>query len=331
MFGFIADQASSRKYTLQAGFILNACATALLCFSTDVWLLLLSRALQGFSAAIVYTVGFAILVDTVDTDRIGGYMGYGIISVNIGMTIAPTIGGALYERVGYYSTFFVMFSLIALDILMRLVMVEKKAALKWEAHDEAIGKSPPTQYGTMSPVQDTDEATHTGAEVAEPSKAVSRLSDEDENNPTEPVTEDTQGQENAIISSPSRSPYITLLSSPRILADLYGSLVVVALLVSFDSSLSLFVHRTFGWGPGKAGLIFITITLPILGAPMAGKVTDKYRSRWIPALGFIVLGVLTGLLALIRHADTKEVALFCFLLVLNGTSRLPLLGAFSIF
>ena len=338
VFGYIADRASSRKFTLLSGFILNAGATALLCFLTNIWILLLSRTLQGFSASIVYTVGSAILVDTFGTKNLGEWMGYNILAVNIGITISPTIGGALYEQSGYLSAFILLFALIALDIVMRVLMVERKTAAEWKERDNGVDEESPKQYGSIGPVQENTPALHSdginnvdepsSSEIRDPSTTLAPSDNKNDNDqeadPSQSLITDNADAENQ--GRPTRTPrgrrqtptFLILLSSFRILANLYGSFVAVALLVSFDSALPLFVKRTFNWGPTEGGLVFIAITLPILGAPLAGKFTDKYRSRWVPALGFILVGVLTGLLALVRHNNTQEKILFCALLFLNG-------------
>ena len=246
-------------------------------------------------------------------------MGYNILSVNIGITISPAIGGALYEHAGYYSTFILLFSLIALDIVMRLLMVERKTATEWEERDRPVAEGSSTQYGTIGSTQDTAPAVHGDMIQAVDDSAVSDSSDDDENDITGLVPETTESRENTVEKEWSLPPVVTLLCSPRVFADLYGCFVAVGLLVSFDSALPLFVQRTFNWGPTEGGLVFITITLPILGAPLAGKLTDKYRSRWIPAVGFILVGILTALLSLVHYGGVKQIVLFCSLLVLNGT------------
>ena len=48
-----------------------AAATILFGLAEASWVLLISRLFQGVSAAIVYTVGLALLVDTVGRDNIG--------------------------------------------------------------------------------------------------------------------------------------------------------------------------------------------------------------------------------------------------------------------
>ena len=325
------DRTSSRRAPFLFGLILNAAATALLCFATDVRLLLLSRALQGFSAAIVYTVGFAMLADTVGSKGLGEWMGYNITSVNIGITASPTVGGLVYDHFGYYPIFGILAVLIGLDIILRLVLVENRHA-SGSMEEEGIytGQHPSTQYGTTEPVATSqqenpstnsrDDLSSEHHEASGPSKDAESIRRQETSSPTKSNTS-TEEEDSSDASSERPTyppPLLIILSSPRILADLYATFVTVSLLVSFDSALPIYLERTFGWGSTGGGLVFFTLTLPILGAPLAGKLTDRYQSRWIPATGFIILGALTALLQLVKSNSPNQIALLVSLLTLNG-------------
>lgn len=319
-FGWLADQTSSRKMPLLLGLVSNAAATALLYFAPKIWVLVVSRFLQGLSAAIVYSVGFAILADTVGSKDIGQWMGYVLASVNIGMTISPTLGGLLYEKAGYGSIFIAMFGLIAVDVLLRFAMVEKKEATKWQKAPESQDQGFVTQYGTLQP--DLSQHIHDGQtcqsrsclESESGSEAEDRRGNHPSNSITDLVNDDTKMPD----KSWKTPPLIILLGSPRVLADLYGVVVAVTVLVSFDSALPLFVERTFGWGSTGGGLIFLTITIPLLTAPLAGRVSDLYDSRWVSVIGFVFTGLCTALLLLVRHDGIPQMVLLCSLLTLYG-------------
>lgn len=319
-FGWLADQTSSRRTPLLIGFVCNAAATALLCFAKSIWLLLTSRFLQGLSAAIVYTVGFALLVDTVGSKEIGQWMGYVIACLNVGMALSPTIGGLLYAKAGYLSLFMSMFGLIALDILMRLVMVEKKVAIKWREAlqresprqagdygtlpstvDGAVGERPKTDSGRSEAFFDPDDKSH------EPAKSL-----------IAPRIVATHDQAASSHSSRKVPPLVTLLTSPRVLANLYGVSTSVILLTSFDSALPIFVGRTFGWGSTGGGLVFLPVTVPILATPLAGKLADVMNSRWVSISGFITAALFMMLLVLIKHSGIEQAVLLLVLLALFG-------------
>ena len=319
VFGWLADRSSSRRAPLLLGFVSNAAATALLYAATNVWLLALSRFLQGLSAAIIYTVGSALLVDTVGTKDIGQWMGYVILSVSVGMMVAPALGGILYEKAGYTSIFVLMFSLITLDILLRLVMVEKKVARKLQKSlaSEHHGKA--TDYGTRQSRADEplSQQDRSPGHIPEPYNARDqpyKSRDSSANNTVRSIDHPRE-----ISSNTKHAPtLVTLLRSPRILTDLYGIWVNITLLVSFDSALPLFVERTFGWGSAGGGLIFLTLTLPILASPLAGKFADKFPSRWLSAVGFVLAALFITLLLLVTHGGTRQEALLCFILTLYG-------------
>ncbi|RAL61556.1 hypothetical protein DID88_009595 [Monilinia fructigena] len=210
LFGYYADRSPSRRTPLLLGFFSNAAATAVLYVAQNVWILALSRFLQGLSAAIVYTVGFALLADTVGSKDIGQWMGYVISSLNIGMLISPTIGGIMYAKFGYASLFIVMFSLIAIDIVMRLFMIEKKVAARLKKGNEIPGDS--QAYGTFQP--STNEAV-----CEQENPVVSSTSDDAA---SEPLPGNNQDQLLPADSKKHPIALVTLLKSPRIWADLYG-------------------------------------------------------------------------------------------------------------
>lgn len=129
--GWLADRSSSRRLPMLAGLLALAGATLMLCFGRTVEVLIVARVLQGVAAAVVWTVGLALLVDTVGPHEVGQMMGYVTISMSVAILVAPLLGGVVYDRTGYYGVYYMAFALIVIDIVLRLTMVEKKIAKKW--------------------------------------------------------------------------------------------------------------------------------------------------------------------------------------------------------
>lgn len=73
--GIIADLGSSRKLSFLAGLIALLIATIMLFLGQSVTVVALARVLQGASAAVVWTVGLALLLDTVGSDDLGKTLG----------------------------------------------------------------------------------------------------------------------------------------------------------------------------------------------------------------------------------------------------------------
>ena len=84
---------------------MQAAATVLFCLVINVYALVMSHLLQGFSAAIIYTGGLALLVDTVGHDEIDTSMGFVISFGNAGLLVSPFFGGITYSKLGYHAIF----------------------------------------------------------------------------------------------------------------------------------------------------------------------------------------------------------------------------------
>jgi MFS family permease len=155
--GWYADRSSSRRFPLLLGLLALAGATLMLCLARTVALLVVGRLLQGFSVAIVWVVGMALLVDTVGEKEIGETLGWVSISMSVGILLAPLLGGIVYNKAGYYAVYFMAFSLIALDIILRLSLIEKKIALQWlDTGSESEDMSDPKQ-GSLDADNTEDE------------------------------------------------------------------------------------------------------------------------------------------------------------------------------
>ncbi|KAI4129730.1 MAG: hypothetical protein LQ338_002114 [Usnochroma carphineum] len=143
--GWLADRSTSRRLPLLVGLLALAGATLMLCFGDNVGILVAGRVLQGVSAAIVWTVGLALLVDTVGQKVVGQVMGFVSISMSVAILVAPLLGGVVYDRAGYYGVYYLAFALIVLDIVLRMTMIEKKVARRWDKEKESTSAPRPAE------------------------------------------------------------------------------------------------------------------------------------------------------------------------------------------
>jgi MFS family permease len=58
-------------------------------------------------------------------------MGYVAMATSLGSLSGPLLGGVVYAQAGYYAVFAMGFAIIGVDILLRLMMVEKSVARQW--------------------------------------------------------------------------------------------------------------------------------------------------------------------------------------------------------
>lgn len=318
--GWYADRSSSRRLPLLLGLLALAGSTVMLCLARNVGLLVAGRLLQGLSASIVWTVGQALLVDTVGQKEVGETLGYVSLSMSLGILVAPLLGGVVYERAGYYPVFYMAFGLLAVDVVLRLVLVEKKIAIQWAPE---LGLDVEDADYTVAEEGIVDGRTTTGREITSGCTAPAFSAPDPSTSPTSL----TQGK-------PVKSkkwyrnlpPVLTLLSSRRLLAALWGCLVQASLLTSFDSVIPLFVQRVFHWDATGAGLMFITVVAPAFTAPLVGMIADRSGPRWLVVFGFVFAVPFWVLLRLVTSDSIGQKVLFCALLALIGVSLTCVMG-----
>jgi MFS family permease len=299
------DRMASRRAPFLLCLVCLTGATALLAIGTNVGLWVAGRILQGASAGTLWVVCLALLTDTVGPAGIGQAVGFIGIPMSIGPLLGPLLGGVLYAQGGYYAVFGVMFAMLGMDLVLRLVMIERRVAQKWlnaEAVQPEIFDVRPESDSpaSLTPCPDSSEIINTMT---------------------------GNGDERANGAPPSsQSLYwrlpgmIRLLLSFRMLVGLAGGLLQSSLNVAFDSTLPLIVNELFGWQQTGQGLIFLTILLPSLLQPVFGRITDRYQQgrRLLAAGGCLLATPAYVLLRLVTQNTLGQKALLCVLLVIIG-------------
>ncbi|CAK7220823.1 hypothetical protein SBRCBS47491_004320 [Sporothrix bragantina] len=316
--GIYADHTSSRRWPLMLGLIALGASTILLCVGRSIAVFIAGRILQGFSAAVVWSVGLALLADTMGR-RIGLAMGYVAISLSAGLLFAPLIGGAVYAGSGYYAVYYVAFGLIALDIILRLLLIEKKVAVQWIKADD-LGVSPTAQTAAAAssdaPAADEEAAVETStAAVAARLDSTSALP------PTPPESSTFQR-------------ICILLKSRRLIFALFGCAIDAGIMTAFDTVLPLYVQEVFDWSSTAAGLIFFSLFVPpLVLSPPVGMFADRWGAKWLSLAGFIALVPLLVCLRFIDHNSIHQKVVLCVLLSLLGValtfSNVPLMAEIS--
>lgn len=113
--GIIADKMSARQAPFLAGLVALAASTTLLFLGQTIGALILARILQGVSAAVVWTIGLAMIPDTVGSERLGIVIGSMFSFISVGELIAPVLGGIVYKKAGDGAVFGMGFGLLAID------------------------------------------------------------------------------------------------------------------------------------------------------------------------------------------------------------------------
>ena len=113
--GILADKwSSSRQLPFLLGLVLLLLSTILLALGRSVAVLAIARFLQGASGGVVWTIGIALVIETVGNENLGKTMGTIFSFISVAGLFSPMVGGLLYARTGYKGVFGVGVSLIGI-------------------------------------------------------------------------------------------------------------------------------------------------------------------------------------------------------------------------
>jgi MFS family permease len=316
--GWVADRTQARQLPFLLGLAALLGATILLAFGETVAVLVLARVLQGISGAVVWTVGLAMVLDTVGPENLGKVIGSIFSFISVGELAAPVLGGVLYKKTGYAGVFGIGSAILGIDFIMRLLLIEKKVAARY---DESMDRSAmnPREYATRDSEDEEVDDNEPGEE--------------------EPLLSKKEVAEFVIPESSKNSlvmnlPILYCLSDPRLLVALFLAFVQATLLATFDATIPLEAEGLFRFDSLKSGLLFIALDIPylILG-PVAGWAVDRYGTKPAAVLGF---GYLVPTLVLLRlpaedlvKQEAHNIVLYCAILALNGIG-MAIIGSPSI-
>ena len=237
------------------------------------------------------------------------------------------LGGVIYEKTGYGGVFGVGAALLAVDFILRILMIEKKTAARY-----ATASENPSDNG--QPV-DPNEAERQQANGATDDN-------EDENAPSDeetPLLQGSKSRENSLDNfriPPNQPrlirnvPVLYCLSNPRLPTALLLAFVQATLLATFDATIPTEAESLFNFTSLRAGLLFIALDIPyLLLGPLAGWAVDKYGTKPATVIGFAYLVPVLIILRIPHAGGSSQIILYSALLALNGIG-LAVIGSPSI-
>ncbi|GKZ34894.1 hypothetical protein AbraIFM66950_005291 [Aspergillus brasiliensis] len=309
IFGYFADRNSSRQLPFLIGLLALAGTTIVFWFAETVSALVIARSLQGLSAAVVWTVGLALVVDTVGKDQVGAAMGYVSMALTVGTVFGPFIGGVMLSRVGYHSVFVLAIGMIVLDISLRLVMVEPKNAAQWIQSSSG---------GETQGLLNEAEAHGTRYDAITANVSAGQTSGLDDECPTEGMTS------RRTTSVPG---IVRLIFSGKLLVVLLATVVDAIIWSAFDTVLPLYVMKTFGWGSFEIGLCFLPLFAPSFLSPWIGDAVDRWGAPRVAFIGFLLDFPTLLLFQLVaRNTTQDQVLLYVFLFLAGVASTLQMVS-----
>ena len=245
--------------------------------------------LTGVSSGVTWTSSLALAIDVTAHDKLAEGLAFVSISLQCGLFLGTVLGGVVYQKGGYYAIWAMCYALIALDVALRLVMVEPQKS-----------QSAPTT--TERSAKDDCETTSTLGfnETAQLEKPIRRL-----------------------------PPSLLLWRSPRFTATIFGTLLNATLLTSFDGALTIHLQDIFGYTTLEVGLTFMALLVPIFVAPLVGRVADRHGSRLVLTASLILGTIPLVCLRYVSYNSIGQKILVCAMLFLVGLSSAGRIGIYT--
>ncbi|KAF8665112.1 hypothetical protein AX16_000579 [Volvariella volvacea WC 439] len=296
-----SERYGARRTPLIVGLVILLGSQIMLMEAPNYAVMCVARALQGVGSSMVWVVGLALLCDSTPEQVIGRQLGIAMSGLSIGVVMGPPIGGALYDRFGFRGPFIFGLIVTSIDLIGRLLVIERSDALKWGVDPAApnTSKSSEAEKAESGAVQ-SDEKEQT---LAAPS---------------------TQAHAETIVPTPSReSPVpnrpqtlslvavlVKLARSPRANIANICTFTYGVVYSSQEPTIPVHLNRIWGLDPGKVGLVFLAAVVPTMfSSPITGYLSDKYGTEWI-TVASILLALPWWGLVIIEHSLALFIAAF---------------------
>ena len=302
-FGFLGDRIPGRRTPFLFGLLVLAASTVSFAIGDKLPILLAARILEGLSAAIVGTLGSVLLRDTFGAEHVGKAMAYTSLAISSALLLGPAIGGLLYEYGGYFQVFLPAYGLLVVEVILRLLIVEKEKPLTPRLQDDPDFRPNSVRDGQIGNIEQG-------------------LGCPDQNGLKQAQPGEPEGQR-LLFKTPHERPrqaFLILLASPRFLVAMIGTFIVNCIACGFDGVLAPYISDNFGLKATHAAALFLSMALPMFLAPIPGVLTDRYGAKAPAAAGFVLAIPSLLLLRLVTPGTDMPFVKLLILLGLAGTS-----------
>ncbi|KAF8912925.1 major facilitator superfamily domain-containing protein [Gymnopilus junonius] len=293
----ISERYKARQIPLILGLVILIASQVVLMEAHNFAVMCVARVLQGLGSSMVWVVGLALLCDSSPPSIIGLQIGLAMCGLSVGLAIGPPAGGLLYTHYGYRGPFIFGIAASVLDLLGRLIIIERKTALLYGVDPAADSRTVSTtrSNATVTDYDDNSSGEGSGTNIQESSKELTIL-------PSGP--------------SKSLSLFVViarLSKSPRALVSLLIILIYGIVYSGQEPTIPLHLQQTWNLNSRAVGLVFIAAVVPTLfSSPLAGYLADRRGTEWITvsalllALPWWIIITIQGPLALFISAFAIE-------------------------
>ncbi|TFK57595.1 MFS general substrate transporter [Heliocybe sulcata] len=315
----LCERYNTRQMPFVLGMLFLIGSQVLLMEAPTYWVMCLARIIQGVSSSVVWVVGLALLCENVPEEVVGRQLGLAMSGLSLGILVGPPVGGGLYNAFGYRGPFIFGIIISVIDLIGRLLIIERKDALLWGVDTAASqGKDveqPPAGSDEKKEKRVETDDTQKDAQIrasqepddAGPSRADGQVDVPKSN------TEGAQETQTAAELHEAGKKRISVFRvvgqlgrSPRALTAFIITIAYGLVYASQEPTIPLHLQAQWGYDSTKVGLVFIASVVPtLISSPIAGWLADKCGAEWVTA-PMLILSIPWWLIVIING----HVALF---------------------
>lgn len=208
-------------------------------------------------------------------------------------------------------------SILIVDFIMRLLVIEKKIAHKYYADDPSTVSDLSTSQGQH---QSNDEESN--GQDRDQNEAANGTADEEQ-----PLLGGKHPDEQYYKLKPREEypwlirlvPIVPCLKDPMLLTALLVAMVQAILLGAFDSTIPTVAKQLFGFTSLNSGLLFIPLgVFDFILGPVFGWCVDKYGTKPVAVFAYAFLVPVLICLRIPHEGGTDQIIIYAILLALCG-------------
>ena len=275
--GKLAD-AYGRRLIFVIGIVIFTLASLWCGLSDTSEMLIAARIVQGAGAALMNPATLSIISATFPPKQRGAAIGIWAGVSALALAIGPLVGGLLTEHLSWHWIFFVNVPVGVVAIVASFLLITES---KDETHESldlpGLGTSALGLFALTYGLIEANAYGWTSARIVG-SFAVAVIS----------------LVSFVLIERRRRYPMLdlTLFRSGTYTGANVSMLLVALSMFGVFFFVSLYMQNVLGYSAVQAGAAFLPMTvLIILIAPIAGKASDRFGSRWLMTIGMVLLGV----------------------------------------
>lgn len=249
-------------------------------------ILLVGRGIQAIGGNAAWIVGLATLAETVGQDNIGKTLGAISSFFASGFLFGPMTSGMLLPLVGYWITWMVAISVLVVDMIMRVLMIQNKQSREVNDKKNTLTVEFPSDIEAMQ----VNHPSEVNEQTALLRVSSSENKDQNYSKPQSDMATNVKSNSVPELTASSENFYRFILTNSRALTALTCHCTMAVILLSLDTTLPLHATRTFGWDTAVVSLMFLILQMPsLLLGTFLGMLKDRVGTRIPTGFGFLAM------------------------------------------